>query len=97
MDENEIQRLLQTAYALRIEEKGISNETIADLIERYNAGNVNDSEALKNLQQIVGEKRKVAVYLELDERKGILIIPIPILLLLLGLLLDRRRENERRE
>ena len=97
LDENEIQRLLQTAYALRIEEKGISDKTIADLIERYNAGNINDLEALKNLHQIVGEKRKVAVYLELDERKGILIIPIPILLLLLGLLLDRRRENERRE
>ncbi len=76
--------LLKESHELKIGPNGPEDKQITHLIERYNAGQINHTEAEVVLKQIVGGKRKVAVNIEVGDKSGTIVIPFP---LLLGLLL----------
>jgi len=79
------------------------DEKILELIKRYNDGKIVDEDIEAELQTIIGNKRKVALHLELGERRGVVVVPVPILLYALFQLSQRllgggrrRREQEGR-
>ncbi len=55
---------------------------VLQIIQEYNDGQIVEEEARKLLEETVGSKRKVAVHMEINEEKKILVLPVPALLLL---------------
>lgn len=96
--QDEITQLLQLSHELRLERDGApDDQNILALIKRYNDGEIKMPEAVRKLNALIGSKRKVAIHVEVAERKGILVVPVPLFLLLIaGVLGRRRREDDER-
>ncbi|OGE93015.1 MAG: hypothetical protein A3K08_00190 [Candidatus Doudnabacteria bacterium RIFCSPLOWO2_01_41_7] len=84
LSKEERDKLLNDAFEIKIGPNGPEDPRLLELVKRYNAGSISQEEIKKDLDQIIGEKRKVAVTITTDERSYVLILPLPALLLLLG-------------
>ena len=58
------------------------SEKVLKIIQQYDDHRITNQDALRLLEETVGSKRKVAVHMEINEEKKILVLPIPALLLL---------------
>jgi flagellar biosynthesis regulator FlaF len=64
------------------------------LLKRYDEGNFSDQKITKELDSLVGSKRKVSILIDLgDKKQNIVIIPLPVLLLLAFIALYSNRNK----
>lgn len=83
--------LLRDAASLKIGPNGLPEDIkLVELIKRYNDGKITRQDIKEHLDRYVGQKRKVAVTIETDERKFVLVLPLPLLLPLLARLIPDR-------
>ncbi|MEK7584560.1 MAG: hypothetical protein AAB490_04920 [Patescibacteria group bacterium] len=79
--DREREQLLEDAYSLHIgSESDPQEKALLELIRQYNDGGITKEDARERLDEIVGSKRKVAVSIAADERTGVLVLPVPLLL-----------------
>jgi len=81
LDDEELKKLANEAVQLDLsnpnDKQGVK---VLEIIEKYNDGSITEESAKELLDEIVGSKRKVAIHLEIDKEKKILVLPIPLLL-----------------
>jgi len=93
LSQTEREKLLQDAAEIKIGSDSPEEKRLLELVRRYNDGVINREEIKRNLDQIIGEKRKVAITVTTNERNYVLILPLPLLLPALLPLLSRRRNG----
>ncbi len=100
LSQDELKRLASEAVKIDLSDPSDSQSSqVLKIIKEYNNGSITEESALKLLDETVGSKRKVAVHLEVNEEKKVLIIPLPLLLFLwpaIKKLVDKYREFEDR-
>lgn len=74
-------KLLEDAYEINLGVDGLEDEVMLELVKKYNRGEIASSEVKENLDRIIGDKRKVAISVETNERSYVLILPLPIFLI----------------
>lgn len=81
LSQEELKQLSNEAVILDLSNpKDPQSVRVLEIIKEYNDGKITEESALKILEDTIGSKRKVAVHLELDEEKKILVLPIPLIL-----------------
>ncbi len=62
--------------------KFVDDRKIQGLVSKYNKGQISDKDANELLAEVIGDKRKVAIEVEVKGRRVLLVIPAPLFLLL---------------
>ncbi|MFZ2189397.1 MAG: hypothetical protein WA057_03340 [Candidatus Magasanikiibacteriota bacterium] len=104
-DDDEKNKLQELSEKVKIKlPKGIDNLGDAKLIElvhKYNRGELSDEEANVELAKMLGSKRKVEIKVTIENHRVELILPVPYILIAIGILMSipwtRRQREDRRE
>lgn len=92
---HEREQLLQDAHEIKIDHNAPENQQLLELVKQYNNGTITEEAVQSSLKEIIGEKRKVAVTITTNERRFVMILPLPIFLPLAARLLRGLFEGDR--
>jgi len=82
--QDELEKLAGEAVRLDLsDEREPLTAQVLDIITKYNNGELNNDSATELLNELVGNKRKVILHMEIDEQEKILVLPLPLLLIAL--------------
>ena len=86
LSSEERQQLLEVSSAVKIDSKLAEDPKLLELIERFNDGKITNIDALAELEQIVGSKRKISLDVEVGDKTATLVLPLPLLIGLIALM-----------
>lgn len=86
--DSEKAELVSDAYRLELGKDGLpTDKALLGLIEEYNNGRIDNQQLLEKLHKVVGDKRKVMVNVEVGDKSGLIVLPLPLLIGLIGLII----------